>query len=160
MKETVLDVLMYLFEHYLDEDIHFDDDQEVLRAELDNAGFEHSEINKALAWLEGLAEQQELLIPPLNAEQPALRVYHALELDKLDTECRGFLLFLEQLSVLDPVNRERVIDRVMALEDEEIGLDQLKWVVLMVLFNQPDQEDAPDWMEDLVYSTTMPSALH
>ena len=38
----------------------------------------------------------------------------------------------------------------MALEDEEIDLDQLKWVVLMVLFNQPGRESAYAWMEDLV----------
>ena len=49
----------------------------------------------------------------------------------------------------DP-SRELVIDRVMALEDEEIDLDQLKWVVLMVLFNQPGRESAYAWMEDLV----------
>ena len=47
-------------------------------------------------------------------------------------------------------SRELVIDRVMALESEEIDLDQLKWVVLMVLFNQPGSEAAFAWMEDLV----------
>jgi Smg protein len=38
----------------------------------------------------------------------------------------------------------------MALEDDDIDLDQLKWVVLMVLFNQPGHESAYAWMEDLV----------
>ena len=45
-----------------------------------------------------------------------------------------------------------VIDRVMALEAEEIDLEQLKWVVLMVLFNQPGQEQAYDLLEDWVVS--------
>jgi Smg protein len=39
----------------------------------------------------------------------------------------------------------------MALEDEDMDLDQLKWVILMVLFNQPGSEAAYAWMEDLVF---------
>jgi len=160
MKETILDVLMYLFENYVDEEIHFDDDQEALRTELSEAGFEHPEINKAFDWLEGLTEQPEMLSSLPSAEQPAMRVYNPVEMDKLETECRGFLLLLEQIGILDALNRERVIERVMALEADEIALDQLKWVVLMVLFNQPDQENSRlAWMEELVYNE-MPSALH
>ena len=60
-------------------------------------------------------------------------------------------MFLEQTGVLDHNTREMVIDRVMALESEEIDLEQLKWVVLMVLFNQPGREAAYAWMEDLVF---------
>jgi Smg protein len=44
-----------------------------------------------------------------------------------------------------------VIDRVMALDADDIDLEQLKWVVLMVLFNQPGREGAYAWMEDLVF---------
>ncbi|MDN5850738.1 MAG: DUF494 domain-containing protein, partial [Nitrococcus sp.] len=32
-----------------------------------------------------------------------------------------------------------------------IDLDTLKWVILMVLFNQPGQEKAYAWMENLVF---------
>ena len=39
MKETVLDVLMYLFEHYFDEDVHVEPDQESLAHDLVQAGF-------------------------------------------------------------------------------------------------------------------------
>ena len=69
---------------------------------------------------------------------------------KLDLECRGFIYFLEQVGVLEPDNRELVIDRVMALDNEEVDLEQLKWIVLMVLFNKPGQEHSLAWMEDIV----------
>ena len=68
-------------------------------------------------------------------------------------------MFLEQTAVLDHNTREMVIDRVMALESEEIDLEQLKWVVLMVLFNQPGREAAYAWMEDLVFDE-MPGIIH
>ncbi|MGH8560550.1 MAG: DUF494 domain-containing protein, partial [Nevskiales bacterium] len=74
----------------------------------------------------------------------------------LSTECRGFVLHLEQLGILAPELRETVLDRLMALAEhhpaEEIDLEQTKWVVLMVLFNQPGQEAAYAWVEDLVYN--------
>ena len=52
-----------------------------------------------------------------------------------------------------------MIDRAMALEAEEIDLQQLKWVVLMVLLNQPGKEAAFTWMEDIVMDDTQ-SGLH
>lgn len=150
MKENILDVLMYLFENYMNDEIEFDSDEESLRTELQAAGFHQSEISKAFDWLEGLADMQDKPYEvPLNTN--SIRVYTESECEKLDIPARGFLQFLEQTGVLDHVTREMVIDRVMALESEEFDLDQLKWVVLMVLFNQPGQEAAFAWMEDLVF---------
>ena len=150
MKENILDVLMYLFENYMNDEIEFDTDEESLRVELQEAGFQLTEITKAFEWLEGLLDMQKgEEHAPLNAE--SVRVYTEEECEKLDLESRGFLLFLEQTGVLDHNTRELVIDRVMALDADEIDLEQLKWVVLMVLFNQPGREAAFAWMEDLVF---------
>jgi Smg protein len=44
-----------------------------------------------------------------------------------------------------------VIDRIFDLDKEVISLDDLKWVVLMVLFNVPGQEGAYAQMEDLIF---------
>jgi Smg protein len=44
-----------------------------------------------------------------------------------------------------------VIDRVMALDTEEFDLEDLKWVVLMVLFNIPGYESAYQQMEELLF---------
>jgi Smg protein len=73
------------------------------------------------------------------------------ELQRLDTDVRGYLMYLENVSILSAAQREVVIDRLMALEAEEIDIEQVKWVVLMVLFSQPGQESAYAQMEDLVF---------
>jgi Smg protein len=44
-----------------------------------------------------------------------------------------------------------VIDRLLALDTDELDLEQVKWVVLMVLSSQPGQELAYARMEDLVF---------
>jgi Smg protein len=159
MKESVLDVLMYLFENYMNDEIEFDTDEETLRVELQEAGFRQVEITRAFEWLEGLVAMQDDPSIYSSKTTGSIRIYTGEECEKLDIETRGFLLFLEQTGVLDHYTREMVIDRVMALGEDEIDLEQLKWVVLMVLFNQPGREAAFAWMEDLVFDE-MPGILH
>ncbi len=150
MKQDLFDILIYLFENYVYEDGELGQDRDSLRDELMRAGFRKPEIGKAFDWLETLAEMNyDPPALPLEANR-SIRIYSDEECERLDTECRGFLLFLEQMGVLDLATREMVIDRVMALESDEVDLDQLKWVILMVLFNQPGREEAVAWMEDLV----------
>lgn len=148
MKETVLDVLMYLFENYQHGEFSDMDNQETLRDELTAAGFPVEEVNHAFSWLDGLTEQRQR--PLIFGPRSALRLYSKDELVRLSVECRGFLLYLEQLGILDAAARELVIDRLMAIEDE-VDLDRVKWVCLLVMVNQPDGEEAFDHLEDLVY---------
>lgn len=154
MKENVVDVLIYLFENYLDSELEVVPDPDVLRTELLEAGFPQPEVNKAFDWLESLTPQKEI-----KMARPAFRVFAEQEVAKLDVDCRDLLLFLEQTGILTPTSRELVIDRAMALQNEDISLESLKWIVLMVLFSQPDEEVAFARMEDLVYES-IPAVMH
>jgi len=150
MKENVLDVLMYLFQNYMEDELESEPDRESLQVELMEAGFPLPEIHKAFDWLDDLAERSDEP-PSAHPANHSIRLYTAREMDKLDTECRGFLLFLEQSGIVGATTRELIIDRVMALETDEIDIERLKWVIMMVLFNQPGQEGAFDWIEDMVF---------
>jgi Smg protein len=149
MKENVLDVLMYLFENYVEENQFVNPDRDGLKVELQEAGFDRGEVDKALSWLDGLIalNEQQTAIAAQTAR--AFRVFTSREQERIGVESQGFLMFLDQIGVLDDMTREKVIDRMMAL-DGSIELEQTKWVTLMVLFNQPGQEAAFAWMEDLV----------
>ena len=152
MKANVLDVLIYLFDHYM-VDSH-DANREALISELEEAGFQGREIDKAFAWLEALTEDQDRRSAP---GQRSIRIFAPQELERLDADSRGFLMGLEQSGVLTPTHREIVIDRIMALDADEVDLEQVKWVTLMVLFNMPGQEAAYAWLEDLVLGGSPPS---
>ena len=159
MKEGVLDILIYLFENYFDADPDegLEPDRATLKQELERAGFPAAEVERALCWLE------ELAADPVRAEPAptsrAIRVFDALEQARLDTDCRGYLVHLENVGILSPVQRELVIDRLMALDGDDIDIEKLKWVVLMVLFSQPGQESAFSRMDDLVFEEHS-GALH
>ena len=149
MKESVLDVLIYLFDHYIEQEFMLTPNQRDLKSQLNQAGFADIQIDKAIDWLEGLAIKKDELDEGVVCSK-STRVFSDIENKKLDVECKGFLIFLEQSGVLDYEDRELVIDRVMALETDVIELQQLKWVVLMVLFNRPGKEAAFAWMEDII----------
>jgi Smg protein len=155
--ENVLDVLMYLFENYDEQEHDNDADQDVLREELLQAGFAAPEIESALHWLEGLSSE-EAPFHHVPCSRSA-RIYTPAELARLDSECLGYILYLEQIGILNPQQREVVLDRLMALGVEDIDVEQVKWVVLMVLFSQPGQETAFARMEDLVFEDNL-GAVH
>ena len=150
MNETVLDVLMYLFENFSDQDYEHSPGQVVLREELLQAGFGEPEVDRALDWLEELAATEAQPFANKPAER-SVRLFSIRELARLDTQCRGYVIYLEQIGILSPIQRELVLDRLMALDSPDIDVDQVKWVVLMVLFSQPGQESAFARMEDLVF---------
>jgi len=173
MKENVLDVLLYLFEYYMADNPGqpLDSDRDTLESRLVEAGFTTAEIRKAFGWMDTLWQRRSLTplalqhgrnAAPVNevadesvlvrpAILPSMRIYVGEELTRLDADCRGFLLFLESVGILSPINRELVIERVLALPEEDMDVERLKWLVLLVLFTQPGEEEAYAWMEELIY---------
>jgi len=153
MKEGVIDVLMYIFSSYMDKDDTLPEDRDSIDADLKQAGFQIHEIDKAFDWLDGLAMTDD--IPSINQSELTIRAFAEEEVLRLNTTAQGFLLFLEQSGVLTPELRELVINRIMALDgSDEIGLDEIKWVVMMVLFNNASEEDESTLLhyEDIVFA--------
>lgn len=149
----MFDILIYLFENYVHSEAEVMVDHDILTDELTRAGFHQDEIYKALAWLEKLSALQDTDAYPYftKSNSNSFRIYTTEEKQVLDLECRGFLLFLEQVNLLDFTTREMVLDRVMELDTPFFTMDDLKWVVLMVLFNVPGKEKAYSQMEDLIF---------
>jgi Smg protein len=148
MKEDMFEVLMYLFENHMQNNCKLHLTEDLLMAELEQAGFKSETIDRALNWLEGLMLAQENTAQLTFTE--SLRVFTPHETYKLNADIVGFLLFLQQIGILNTITRELVIDRLMAIDDQDIALPQVKWVTLLVLFNQPDEERALACMEHLV----------
>lgn len=152
--ENVLDVLLYLFENYLEGELEDGAQRDTLSDELKAAGFPSAEVEHAFEWLEGLRLQRELPLPA--PAESAIRLYSAEEQDVIPVECQGFLQHLQQVGILPAEERECVIERLLALarrgRDGEVSLDDLKWIVLMVLFNRPKTAAAGAELEEMLYS--------
>lgn len=151
MNENVIDVLIYLYENYMVSEENIPHDQIMLEEELSQAGFPSSEIQKAFDWLDDLARNQiSLNQNPISS--PSMRMLTPSEERRIDIDARGLLLTLEQNGLLDKTSRELVIERAMALDEEQFNSEDIKWIVLLVLMNQPGKESAFAQIEEMIYT--------
>lgn len=161
MKEGMLDVLIYLFENYIVDELAFDPDQDELTEELEGAGFPSIEIDKAFIWLEDLLDVCELNFQE-GTNFPAhdsIRFYNKKEVESLGHNGVALLTRFVNVGVLNHLSREMVIDRVMALSSSNVGIDHIRWVVLMVLSNQPGFDEVSAWAEVIITQEKLP-VLH
>jgi len=158
MKQNVVDVLMYLFENIITDENPVFPEHEHMFDKLEDMGFPQHEIFLAFDWLEDLAEIHADQLISSKYEQAvntqASRVYSDLEKMLLGTESISFLMHLEQNLIITPVSREIILDRVIAL-DVELELEQLKWIMMIVLYSQPGEQTAYAWMENLVFDNEL-----
>lgn len=158
IKQSVVDVLMFLFERYLGDDespetSRVTDERDDIQIRLEEMGFQNSEINQAFDWLEALAELQA--DKPFGPVKPtSTRIYSDEEKKLISLESIGFLNFLEQTSILTPVTRELILDRVAAL-GHPLDAEQLKWIIMIVLHSNPGEESALALMEDFIFDESI-----
>lgn len=128
------DVLVYVFENCQQTEVAYDSER--VAKKLSAAGFEDSDISEALHWLAGVLQSPQSDLDNLPDAQRSFRAFAPRELAKLDAHCRGFLLTLEHSGILNPRTRELVIERSLAASGDSLTLEQMKLIVLMVLWNQ------------------------
>lgn len=127
----MFDILVYLFENYFEAGNC--PDPVTLTRKLKMAGFDNDEITLTLDWL---SESDTNHYPESLAESRSFRHFSAEEIALIDIEGRGFIMFLEQSGVINPLQRELLIERVMEMDGDYTSLEKIKLVVLFDLWRQ------------------------
>src|SRR5690348_7901930 len=117
------DILAYLFENC--QRAELSDDRERVARKLSAAGFDQSDISEALHWLSGVLVAPRGAGAPLPDARTSFRAFAPRELAKLDADCRGFVITLEQSGILNAQTRELVLERSLAASGSSLSLDQL-----------------------------------
>ena len=138
MKGRVFEVVAYIARRFGPGAGVGSDPQEV-RDELVGAGFEEDDVERALAWLERLRRAG---ISHVDGRQPggAARPPSSEEARKLSAGARGFLLRLERAGILDHAAREAVYERALKLDEPELGVEEVRVLVALVLEATPGSE--------------------
>lgn len=151
---NVLKVLIYVYDHYMLADPADVPERRHMLEDLQQRGFSVSEVVQAMEWLSALVGDQRATAGTADAQPEAgLRIFADGELSRLSADCRAFLMLLDRQGVLTPEQRELVIERALALDVDEVDVEQLKWVVLLVLSSQPGQELAFARFESVMSAT-------
>ena len=145
----MFELLIYMFENYLSSKSKLDLNN--MSLELEAAGFDNDEIKIAFDWFTQLKVMSDKVPLKLkNRTKPKLRIYTANEIEKISPDALGFLIFLEQAQVLNDYEREIIIDRSMALNQNFISIDEIRWIVMMTLWNN-GKENYYLFVEDALY---------
>lgn len=132
----MFDILVYVFENYLPGACP---EPNALARKLSSVGFDEDEISEALQWLDGLEQAQEESRLHRLPDAKSHRLFHDDEMGRLPPDCRGFLAFLETAGAIDAATREMIVERAMAVDDDEstaISLAKFKVIVLMVMWRR------------------------
>jgi Smg protein len=135
----MFEVLIFMFENYFSN--HALPDNDIMVQELSAAGFEKTDILGAVDWFH---EMKSMLRKPLavySHKYTATRMFTNSELKKINTESIGFILFLQQANVINDVERDLIIDRAMALKQEQINIEEIRWISMIALWNEGREKD-------------------
>ena len=145
----MFELLIYMFENYLSSKNYIDYNN--ISLELKAAGFDNEDIEDAFDWFSQLkAMSDKNPTEKRSFQNENLRIFTDKEYKKIAADGLGFVLFLEQAKVLTPSEREIIIDRAMALNQNIITIDEVRWVVMMALWNNGKENDYL-FVEDALY---------
>ncbi len=157
----MFEALVYMFENYID--TQFRPDNNTLTKELFAAGFDEEDINGACDWfnqLESMTAKPELF---QMANAANSRIFTEIELKKISAESIGFILFLVQANILNTSQRELVLELAMNLPQASIGIEEMRWIVLMTTWGAsksgPDKTKEYLFIEDVLLNDKKPT-LH
>ena len=135
----MFEVLVYMFENYVEANVQ--PDHNTLAQELFEAGFDSSDINGAFEWFSSLETMADAIKDTPKLDTQAMRIYSADEISKIDVEGLSFLMFMQQSGVVNHALHEVIMDRAMALPQEHVGVDEIRWTALMALRKQGRTDD-------------------
>jgi Smg protein len=168
MNDRVVDVLAFLYE------LHFNGneaggspllDLDSISAGLETAGFSEQLTHDALRWLGELDEIEargflESWNESGSSADESQRSYTREEVTVLGLAGCGLLLTLEQMGVLNALQREIVIERVSALGMGPLDDSDLRWIILYVLRGRCGSESASVWAEAVLFQNDWGGVLH
>lgn len=151
MRESVIDILFYLFDDILPDSDGSDTDIETMASSLCEAGYTCEDVDRALSWFTALGE---LAQRAPNVHQNSLRLFSKRESYYIDDAGQNFLYGLLRCGIADTASLELIIERALALE-EPLDMETLRWVALMVIINHDDLPDDPiiaSWREHWLFA--------
>jgi Uncharacterized protein conserved in bacteria, COG2922 len=159
MHDRVPDVLAFLYEtHFVESDGEIEEslDLSSVVTGLKAAGFSEQVTQAAIRWLGDLDEMAtdaffDTGATPHGWPVVPQRIYTVDEMACINVPCRGLLHTLEEQGVINPMQREIVIERACALGPAPIDAHDLKWVILFVLRGRYGSSTACTMAEEILF---------
>jgi uncharacterized protein Smg (DUF494 family) len=135
MQERIVEIIVYLI-HEMQTDKRLGEID--LRA-LSERGYTQNEISTAFSWLFDKIHLGDNILARGGRSQPhSHRVLHDSERTVITPQGYGYLLELRELRLLDDMDIELAIDRIMMAGFGSVGIDEMKSVIASIIFDYDD----------------------
>jgi uncharacterized protein Smg (DUF494 family) len=135
MQERIVEIIVYLI-HEMREDKRLGEID--LRA-LAERGYTQNEISTAFSWLFDKINLGDNLMPGGTRRLAhSHRVLHDSERAVISPEAQGYLIELRELGLVDDMDIELAIDRIMMAGFGRVGITEIKSVVAAIIFDYDD----------------------
>jgi len=150
INESFLNVLMYVFENYVEDNIKLKKPQEIINKMIQE-GFGQEQAHQAIDWFNVLAKQQDAANTFYQDKRPdSFRVYSHYEQHKITEEARQFLTDLESGGLIDAHLHEVILHQALVMDEPLIELAEIQWITLMSLYGIPEKKPQLAALEDYI----------
>ena len=147
MRDRILEIVVFLMDYMRDNQDRLtesDDFSSVLKT----MGYADNEISSAYFWLMNrFGSTPEQLFSNFPEVHRSCRILTAAEHVLLTTEAYGFLLKLQNLSLIDDESFESILERVSLFGTEPVTSEQIKLIASSIVFNNFEDFEAFDSLE-------------
>jgi uncharacterized protein Smg (DUF494 family) len=135
MQEKIIEIIVYLV-HEMRHDKRLGEID--LRA-LTDRGYTANEISTAFSWLFDKINMGESILADEKQVSPhSHRILHDAERAVISPEAYGYLIQLRHLGLLDNLEIEEAIDKIMMAGFQAVGIAEMKSIVASIVFDFDD----------------------
>ncbi len=138
----MLEVLIFIYQNYWDKHDGVESketDEAIMAYELSQAGFNHQDILHAVDWVKDL--RRSVQQPQYQQDPAALRIFCEMERSRINDESLNFLCLLQKSELITAYERDLIIDRAMVLPQETLNMEDIRWITMMVLWDESRKQD-------------------
>jgi uncharacterized protein Smg (DUF494 family) len=137
MQEKIVEIIVFL----INEMRHDKRLGEIDLAQLSDKGYTENEISTAFSWMfDKINMGEKILNGEQSGSQHSHRILHETERSVFTPEGHGYLIQLRELGLLDDMDLETAIDRIMMAGFGEVGISEVNTIVASIMFDYDDSE--------------------
>lgn len=108
---------------------------------LSNLGYTENEINTAFSWVYSKIYSGEKIFVDASKDTKSQRFLHDVEQNVIEPEAFGYLIQLKELGLINNMDVDLIIDKIMVSSYNSIDLEDMKMMIASYLLDLEDMNN-------------------
>lgn len=108
---------------------------------LEKQGYTQNEINTAFSWIYSKVFTGEKLFVDQDKDSKSNRFLHEVEQNTISSEAYGYLIQLKELGLLNNMDIDLIIDKLMVTSYNRVDVTEMKYMVAAYLLDIDDMNN-------------------